>query len=92
MREIEGDRGMRRNTILYLLARRFDGIYREFPEPPGVKALRLLKQRNFGELMSRLRPGLPHSGQDVLHGTAFLVQVGWVLMAVFKWVDAFVCW
>jgi len=53
--------------------------YKPFPEPPRVLHwLSLCKFKG--------------TGQDVLQGTAFLVQVGWVLIAVFKLVDAFACW
>ena len=91
MREIERVTGMCKNTALYALTQRGQESCKKFPEPPGRQALDLLRRRSIGEFISRLFPRrlFPSCGQDVLQGTAFLVQVGWFLTAVFKWVQAF---
>jgi len=88
MREIERATGMSTNVTLFRLTRRTHE--REFPQPPGSQALKLLGQRRISEFVSKHFPPrlCPHCGQDVLHGTALLVQLGWILMAVFKLVDA----
>jgi hypothetical protein len=73
-----------------------DEPYKEFPEPPGARVVKPLLQckirdsfRSLPRSLCGLLPPLPCSGQGVLHGTAFLVQLGWGLMALFKVVDAF---
>ncbi|MCH8814876.1 MAG: hypothetical protein IH957_07215 [Chloroflexi bacterium] len=88
MRAIERLRGMRKNIYMYLLSKSPDKrrctdewtwLSREererFPRP-------------YDELPKFSPFGIPMKGWDVLQVTARAVQVGWLMMIVYAWVQA----
>ena len=83
MRDIESQTGMRRNIYLYLLSRR--GCHTKEPEWQclGPHEKKEFEQRYLSDCM-----GLPGpEGHSILIWTARVVQVGWLLLMIGKWLE-----
>ncbi|UCH86370.1 MAG: hypothetical protein JSU97_07520 [Dehalococcoidia bacterium] len=65
-------------TLLKADRKRLAEKYEKFPKPPRVLAWFSLHK-------------FKGTGQDVLHGTACLVEVGWLLMIVIAWSEELRC-
>jgi hypothetical protein len=88
MREIEHQRGMRANICMHLLAL----PERERPSQPEWRWLSEEEQRCFPKpYREPPKPcwmPRPLPGRSVLQATACLVQLGWLLMVAFAWIEA----
>ncbi len=89
MREIEHSRGMRKNIYMYLLT---------VPEKerqcrPEWQYLSEEEKKCFPKPFKELPEPpwkmLPGSGHAVLQATACLVQMGWLFIIVYVWIEAF---
>lgn len=82
MREIERSRGMRRNLFLFLLAR-------STRKACDSCEWAILTREERERLFCQYKRLLPIRGHSILALTALLVQLGWLAMIAFVWVQAY---